>query len=240
MDCLDVEGVDGGALRTRRHRHACVGGHCQDGGVDLTTARTRWTELATLIDEAQFNYYIRDAPTISDAEYDSALRELERLEHEHPELQSSDSPTQRVGGGRTNEFAPVEHLERMMSLDDVFSLEELRQWAARVHAAAGSETVPMTCELKVDGVAVSLVYEKGRLVRAATRGDGRVGEDVTYHARFIPGIPKQLSGAPDVEACAGEVYPDRRLLERLNASGSADARPSTSMQPARCGRRTRG
>lgn len=193
---------------------------CQDGGVDLTTARTRWTELATLIDEAQFNYYIRDAPTISDAEYDSALRELERLEHEHPELQSSDSPTQRVGGGRTNEFAPVEHLERMMSLDDVFSLEELRQWAARVHAAAESETVPMTCELKVDGVAVSLVYEKGRLVRAATRGDGRVGEDVTVNVRTIGAIPQVLRATtpPEVVEVRGEVYFPVADFERLNAT----------------------
>ncbi|MGM0385039.1 MAG: NAD-dependent DNA ligase LigA [Actinomycetota bacterium] len=188
--------------------------------MDLKTARTRWTELATLIDEAQFNYYVRDAPTISDAEYDSALRELEQLEHEHPELQSSDSPTQRVGGGHTNEFAPVEHLERMLSLDDVFSLDELRQWTARVQAAIRQESVPMTCELKVDGLAVSLVYERGRLVRAATRGDGRVGEDVTVNVRTIGVIPQVLRAVapPDVVEVRGEIYFPVADFERLNAS----------------------
>lgn len=188
--------------------------------MDLETARTRWNELATLIDEAQFDYHVKDAPTISDAEYDSALRELELLEHAHPELQSSDSPTQRVGGSPTNEFAAVEHLERMMSLDDVFSLDELRLWGARVHAAAGQDTVPMTCELKVDGLAVSLVYESGRLVRAATRGDGRVGEDVTVNVRTIDAIPQVLRGTavPATVEVRGEVYFPVADFERLNAS----------------------
>lgn len=188
--------------------------------MDLDTARARWNELASLVDEAQFDYYVKDAPTISDAEYDAAMRELELLEHEHPELQSSDSPTQRVGGGRTNEFAPVEHLERMMSLDDVFSLEELRQWATRVSTAAGGSDVPMTCELKVDGLAVSLVYERGRLVRAATRGDGRVGEDVTVNVRTIGAIPQTLRGEdlPETVEVRGEVYFPVSDFARLNAA----------------------
>lgn len=186
----------------------------------LNTARARWNELATLIDEAQFNYYVKDAPTISDAEYDTAMRELEALEHAFPELQSADSPSRRVGGGRLNEFAPVEHLERMMSLDDVFSLEELHQWVARVRAAAGGELVPLTCELKVDGLAVNLVYESGRLVRAATRGDGRVGEDVTVNVRTIGAIPQVLRGTalPRTVEVRGEVYFPVADFARLNAS----------------------
>lgn len=187
--------------------------------MDLSTARERWNALATLIDDAQFNYYVRDAPTISDAEYDAAVRELESLEHEFPELQSADSPTRRVGGWRANEFAPVAHIERMMSLDDVFSLDELRQWAGRVRAAAGAAEVAMTAELKVDGLAVSLTYESGRLVRAATRGDGRTGEDVTVNVRTIAAIPQVLRGhVPDLVEVRGEVYFPVAAFAQLNAS----------------------
>lgn len=198
----------------------CVGDACKDWGVDLNAARERWNDLATLVDDAQFNYYVRDAPTISDAEYDAAMVELESIEREFPELRSLDSPTQRVGGGVTNEFAPVTHLVRMMSLDDVFSLEELRQWAARVHAAAGSEDIGMTCELKVDGLAVNLVYVQGRLVRAATRGDGRTGEDVTVNVRTISGIPHALAGDshPELVEVRGEVYFPGAAFAALNES----------------------
>jgi len=194
--------------------------------VDLKDARERWNALATLIDDAQFNYYVLDAPTISDAEYDAAMRELEALEHLFPELQSADSPTLRVGGWRANEFAAVAHLERMMSLDDVFTLEELRQWAGRVRAAAGASEVPMTAELKVDGLAVSLVYEAGRLVRAATRGDGRTGEDVTVNVRTIAAIPQVLRGeVPDVVEVRGEVYFPVAAFSSLNESLVAAGRP---------------
>lgn len=187
--------------------------------MDLSKARERWTELASLIDDAQFNYYVRDAPTISDAEYDSAMRELEAIERQYPELQSADSPTRRVGGWRASEFAPVTHLERMLSLDDVFSLDELRQWVTRVRGAAGLPEVAMTAELKVDGLAVSLVYEAGRLVRAATRGDGRVGEDVTQNVRTIRDIPQVLSGeVPDLVEVRGEVFFPVAAFEQLNAS----------------------
>lgn len=184
------------------------GTRCQNGAVDLDTARTRWTALATLIDEAQVAYYLRDAPTISDAEYDAAMREIEQLERDHPELRSADSPTQRVGGALSSDFAKVEHLRRMMSLDDVFSVAELHQWIRRVHTAAGTDDVPLTCELKVDGLAVSLVYEHGRLVRAATRGDGRTGEDVTPNVRTIRSIPARLQGGavPRLIEIRGEVY----------------------------------
>lgn len=195
--------------------------------MDLETAAARWTQLATIIDEAQAAYYERDAPTLSDAEYDSLMREIEAIERRFPELQSSDSPTQRVGGRATGDFAKVAHLERMMSLDDVFSMEELHAWMARVHAAAGNAEVPLTCELKVDGLAVSLLYEDGRLVRAATRGDGRSGEDVTPNARTIAAIPARLTGedVPRLIEVRGEIYFPVAAFAQLNATLVEGGRP---------------
>ncbi|WP_370276000.1 NAD-dependent DNA ligase LigA [Georgenia sp. SYP-B2076] len=182
--------------------------------------RQRWAELAEELDAAQFAYYVRDAPTISDAEYDGLMRDLEALEAAHPDLRVPESPTQRVGGTFSTEFATVTHLQPMQSLDDVFSLEELREWAARVHAAAGRTDVAMTCELKIDGLAVNLLYEDGRLVRAATRGDGRTGEDVTLNVRTIRSIPHQLTGAdhPARIEIRGEVFFPVAAFEDLNAS----------------------
>jgi DNA ligase (NAD+) len=183
-------------------------------------ARQRWQELAEQVEAAQFAYYVRDAPTISDAEYDRLLRDLEALEAEHPDLRVPESPTQRVGGTFSTDFTTVEHRQQMMSLDDVFSLEELREWAARVHAEAGRSDVAMTCELKVDGLAVSLTYEDGRLVRGATRGDGRTGEDVTLNVRTVEGVPHQLAGGPHPASIEirGEVYFPVEAFEALNAS----------------------
>ncbi|WP_127571660.1 NAD-dependent DNA ligase LigA [Georgenia faecalis] len=183
-------------------------------------ARARWEELVEVLDAAQFAYYVRDAPTLSDAEYDARLRELEELEEAHPDLRVPDSPTQRVGGTFSTEFATVRHLQPMQSLDDVFSLDELREWAARVHAEAGSGDVAMTAELKIDGLAINLLYEHGRLVRAATRGDGRTGEDVTLNVRTIGSVPAQLAGTghPASIEIRGEVFfPVAGFLE-LNAS----------------------
>ena len=154
----------------------------------------RWRELVELIDDARRRYYVDDTPTLSDAEYDVLFRELEELEAANPELVSADSPTQAVGGEASQLFAPVEHLQRMLSLDNAFSLDELDVWAARIERDLGS--VPsMLCELKVDGLAVDIVYDRGRMRSLATRGDGRVGEDVTYNARFIDAIPKARSAA---------------------------------------------
>ncbi|MFC7406230.1 NAD-dependent DNA ligase LigA [Georgenia alba] len=183
-------------------------------------ARQRWADLAEQLEVAQFNYYVRDAPTISDAEYDAMLRELEALEEAHPDLRVPSSPTQRVGGTYSTEFATVEHRRPMQSLDDVFSLEELREWARRVHTELGRTDVAMTCELKVDGLAVSLLYEHGRLVRAATRGDGRTGEDVTLNVRTIDSVPQQLDGDhhPALIEIRGEVYFPVSAFEALNAS----------------------
>ncbi len=181
-------------------------------------ARTRWTELVDAINEARERYYERDAPTLSDEEYDALYRELTDLEGAYPELASGESPTQSVGGSRSEMFEPVEHLERMYSLDNAFSLEEVQAWADRIDRAIG-EVPALLCELKVDGLAVDLVYESGRLRSVATRGDGRVGEDVTYNASFIPAIPASLKGrrVPPLLEVRGEIYFPLEAFERINA-----------------------
>ena len=190
-------------------------------------ARERWAELAERVEAAQFAYYVRDAPTISDAEFDALFRELEQLEEEHPDLRTPDSPTQRVGGTYSTEFATVEHRQQMMSLEDVFSLEELAEWVARVQREIGRTDVAFTAELKIDGLAVNLSYEHGRLVRAATRGDGRVGEDVTLNVRTIDSVPTTLTGpaVPDFIEVRGEVFFPVAAFEELNASLVAAGKP---------------
>ncbi|WP_313861955.1 NAD-dependent DNA ligase LigA [Mycobacterium sp.] len=185
--------------------------------------RRQWRELADEVREHQFRYYVRDAPTISDADFDELLRRLAALEEQHPELRTPDSPTQLVGGaGFATDFTSAEHLERMLSLDNVFSTEEFDVWAARIHAEVGTD-VPYLCELKIDGVALALVYRKGRLVRAATRGDGRTGEDVTLNARTIDDVPERLTASdsypiPDVLEVRGEVFFRLADFEALNAA----------------------
>ncbi|MGI9197744.1 MAG: NAD-dependent DNA ligase LigA [Candidatus Nanopelagicales bacterium] len=181
-------------------------------------AQARWTELVDAINEARERYYEKDAPTISDEEYDALYRELVDLEAQYPELASGESPTQSVGGSRSEMFEPVEHLERMYSLDNAFSLDEVTAWSDRIDRAI--DQVPsLLCELKVDGLAVDLVYERGRLRSVATRGDGRVGEDVTYNASFIPAIPEALSGKkpPELLEVRGEIYFPVAEFERINA-----------------------
>ncbi|MGB9226817.1 NAD-dependent DNA ligase LigA [Mycobacterium sp.] len=183
----------------------------------------QWQELAEEVREHQFRYYVRDAPTITDAEFDKMLRRLEGLEEQHPELRTPDSPTQLVGGaGFATEFEPAEHLERMLSLDNAFSAEELGAWATRLHAEVG-DSAHYLCELKIDGVALSLVYRDGRLARAATRGDGRSGEDVTLNARTIDDIPERLTASdeyptPGVLEVRGEVFFRVEDFQALNAS----------------------
>jgi len=185
----------------------------------------RWRELVELIDDARRRYHVDDSATLSDAEYDVLFRELEALEAEHPELVSADSPTQSVGGEASAMFAPVEHLQRLLSLDNAFSADELAAWAARLERDLGS--VPeLLCELKVDGLAVDIVYERGRMRSLATRGDGRVGEDVTYNARFIPAIPKSLTASaehpvPELVEVRGEVYFPTAAFDALNAEVTA-------------------
>jgi DNA ligase (NAD+) len=196
--------------------------------------RRRWQELADEVREHQFRYYVRDAPIISDAEFDKLLRELQALEDEHPELRTPDSPTQLVGGaGFATDFTSAEHLERMLSLDNVFTPDELAAWAARVKGEIGPEAAQdahYLCELKIDGVALALVYRDGRLVRAATRGDGRTGEDVTLNARTIDEIPEKLTGSkefpvPRVLEVRGEVFFRVADFEDLNAGLVAEGKP---------------
>lgn len=182
-----------------------------------------WQDLAEEVREHQFRYYVRDAPIITDAEFDKLLRRLEALEAQYPELRTPDSPTQLVGGaGFATEFEAAEHLERMLSLDNAFSADELSAWAARVHAEVGDDAHYL-CELKIDGVALSLVYRDGRLARAATRGDGRTGEDVTLNARTIDDVPLRLSPSddypvPEVLEVRGEVFFRVDDFAALNAS----------------------
>jgi DNA ligase (NAD+) len=185
--------------------------------------RRLWRELADEVREHQFRYYVRDAPIISDADFDKLLGRLAALEDEHPELRTPDSPTQLVGGaGFATDFTSAEHLERMLSLDNAFSTDEFDVWAARIRAEVGND-VPFLCELKIDGVALSLVYHDERLVRAATRGDGRTGEDVTLNARTIDDVPERLTASdkypvPDVLEVRGEVFFRVADFEALNAA----------------------
>ena len=171
---------------------------------------------------------MRDAPVISDGEFDALLNELIALEDAHPDLRVPDSPTQLVGGGFATEFTPVDHLERMLSLDNVFDEESLRAWFTRVEAETGQD-LHYLCEVKIDGVALNLVYESGKLVRAATRGDGRTGEDVTLNARTISDVPHVLSGTdefpvPRLLEVRGEVYFRLEDFAALNAAIVADGK----------------
>ena len=185
--------------------------------------RREWQALADEVREHQFRYYVRDAPIISDADFDKLFNELVALEDRYPELRVPDSPTQLVGGaGFSTEFTEAEHLERMLSLDDVFDRDQLVAWNNRVENEVGRDPYYL-CELKIDGVALSLVYRDGRLERAATRGDGRVGEDVTLNARTIDDVPERLSASeqfavPAVLEVRGEVFFLLTDFEALNAS----------------------
>ena len=184
-------------------------------------ARAEVEALTSRILELRDAYYSRDTVLDDDATYDALVRRLELIEHAFPELQSQDSPTQTVGGrAETTLFAPVEHAERMLSLDNVFSADEFAEWAAKVERDAG-RPVRWLCELKIDGLALNLRYERGLLVTAATRGDGRVGEDVTQNALQLSGIPTRLAGAPDelpdLVEVRGEVFIPKAAFDELNA-----------------------
>ena len=188
---------------------------------DISGARARWTEVVDAVNQARMAYYQHDRPTLSDDEYDRLYRELVDLEARFPELQTGDSPTLSVGGAASEMFAPVEHLQRMYSLDNAFSAEELDAWLDRVVAGIGS-TPAFLCELKIDGLAVDAVYRKGRLVTLATRGDGTTGEDVTFNAQFIASVPARLQAepgvrVPDLLEVRGEIFFPVDAFERLNA-----------------------
>ncbi|MFG3642125.1 NAD-dependent DNA ligase LigA [Micromonospora sp. NPDC047762] len=192
------------------------------GAEPTPQARERHAALSQELTEHQYRYYVLDTPTIPDADFDRQLRELEALEEEFPALRTPDSPTQRVGGTFSTDFTPVTHAERMLSLDNAFADEELAAWAERVERDAGGP-VPYLCELKVDGLAINLTYENGRLVRAATRGDGRTGEDVTANVRSIRDVPGQLvpsaefPDVPELVEVRGEIYFPIAAFADLNA-----------------------
>ena len=184
--------------------------------------RQRHKELAETIEEHRQRYHLEDAPTISDGQYDKLIRELEGLEDKLPELRTPDSPTQKVGGMISSTFEAYEHRERLMSLDNAFSIEELEAWHARI-LREGVDNAEFLCELKVDGLAISLTYQDGKLTRGVTRGDGRVGEDVTNNVRTIGVIPHELTAAKDYPIPAyvevrGEVFFPTKAFEEFNTA----------------------
>jgi DNA ligase (NAD+) len=194
-----------------------------------TTARQRHAALAVEITEHLHRYHVLDAPVISDAEYDALMRELLGLEERYPDLRTPDSPSQKVGDVISTDFAPVEHLERLLSLDNAFSAEELDAWAARTERLAGPDNPvgPYLCELKIDGLAVAIVYRDGALVRAATRGDGVTGEDVTPNIRTIAAAPARLTGSgwPQILEVRGEVFLPVEAFHQLNERQAEAGKP---------------
>ena len=191
------------------------------------SARSEWADLAQVVREHQFAYHVLDRPIVSDAEYDRLLRQLSELEDAHPSLRTPDSPSQQVGAAAfSTDFAPVDHVQRMLSLDNAFTEAEVRAWSLRVAREATAD-IHYLCEPKIDGVAINLLYEHGRLTRAATRGDGRTGEDVTGNVATIHGVPARLDG-DDVPArleVRGEVYFPVAAFAELNAGLVAAGRP---------------
>ena len=190
--------------------------------IELSAAKDEVDALTIRILELRDAYYERDEELVSDAEYDQMMRRLEQLERLFPELQGQDSPTQTVGGRAASLFDPVQHAERMLSLDNVFSLDEFAAWAEKVERSAG-RSIDYLCELKIDGLAINLRYENGRLTSAATRGDGVVGEDVTENIKYIEGIPSRLSGDghPPIVEVRGEIFFPVESFRELNASQAA-------------------
>ncbi|HWE89665.1 MAG TPA: NAD-dependent DNA ligase LigA [Pseudonocardiaceae bacterium] len=191
--------------------------------------RERYGALAEEIRGHQFRYYVLDSPTITDGEFDVLLRELQEIEQAHPSLVTPESPTQRVGGTFSTEFTAHDHLERMLSLDNAFSADELHAWADRVRKEVG-DTAHYLCELKIDGLAINLLYEGGRLTRALTRGDGRTGEDVTLNVRTLRDVPEKLADTqefpvPELVEVRGEVFFVLDDFAELNAGLVESGKP---------------
>ncbi len=197
----------------------------------MTDAASRIEALRDEVERHTYLYYALDAPEITDAAFDSLMRELRELERDHPELVTSDSPTQRVGGYVGEQFSPVAHQERMYSLDNAMDVEELGRWIDGVAEVVG-EMPPLCCELKIDGSSIALTYEDGRLVRAATRGDGTTGEDITANMRAVKDVPLRLrpqaaEGMLDAAApveLRGEVYMPRKSFDALNLAAEAEGK----------------
>ncbi len=191
-------------------------------------AKQRIEELTTVLNEHNHKYYVLNNPSISDFEFDKLLKELELLETAFPDFASFNSPTKRVGGDITEKFEKVKHRYPMLSLSNTYSREEIQEWEARVHKSLGElqstdlftqeKSVEYVMELKYDGLAISLTYENGKLIRALTRGDGETGEDITANVRTIRTVPLQLRGNfPSLFDIRGEVFLPRKEFDRLNA-----------------------
>ena len=181
--------------------------------------KNRMNELIEIINKAIYEYYILDNPTLTDQEYDDAYTELQRLEKEYPELKREDSPTNRVGGEAVDSFKKVNHKTPMLSFDDIFNEEEIEDFDERIR-----KQVPSACytlEPKMDGLSGSLIYEKGVLVRAATRGDGVTGEDITLNVKTIKSVPLRLTKDIDIEV-RGEIYMSKASFEKLNKKNEAE------------------
>jgi DNA ligase (NAD+) len=192
------------------------------------SAETRAAELRTMLDRANYEYYVLDAPVLADAEYDRAFRELQALEEKHPELKRPDSPTQRVGAAPASALVKVSHHAPMLSLDNAFTPEELAEWEAR-NARINPDVVKggYTSEIKIDGAAINLLYESGRFVRGATRGNGRIGEDVTANLRTIQELPLVLKGKghPAKMEIRGEVYLSHAAFKKNNEDRAREGEP---------------
>ena len=179
----------------------------------MNNVKDRVLELTKILNEANYNYYVKDDPTITDQEYDKYLRELEELEEKYPEYSYDDSPTKRVGGEVIDSFNKVNHVIPMMSLSDVFSESEVVNFDEKIRKEGFHPQY--VCELKIDGLSVSLLYRDGKLVRAATRGDGVVGEDITHNVKTIKSVPLTLNEKIDIEV-RGEIYMSKKSLEKVN------------------------
>ncbi|MET7333994.1 NAD-dependent DNA ligase LigA [Nonomuraea sp. NPDC005650] len=181
-------------------------------------ALKRHAELSELVEDARWRYYVLDQPTVSDAQFDGWFKELLTLEEAHPSLQTPDSPTQKVGAPVSGDFAKVQHLNRMESLDNAFNEADMAAWMQRAERLAEGDPGPYLCELKIDGLAIALVYRDGKLERGATRGDGRTGDDVTANVRTIKGVPHRLTGddVPSLVEVRGEVYIPVEDFKKLN------------------------
>ena len=188
-----------------------------------TAAKTVQHKIEALRDKIRYHehrYYVLDDPEISDAEYDRLVNELKKLETEHPELITPDSPTQRVGGKPREGFVKVEHSSPMLSLDNAYNEQELRDWERRVHELSEQQNIAYVCELKMDGLSMALRYENARFVRGITRGDGSIGEDVTENVRTIRSVPliadAKKAKLPAEFEVRGEVIMPRKAFERMN------------------------
>ncbi len=212
-------------------------------------AREEHQRLVEEIQDARWRYFVLDDPALSDGDYDRRLRRLQELEEAFPELRTPDSPTQQVGGAVSTDFTAVDHLRRMESLDNAFTFEELDAWYARL-SRDGIEDPALLCELKVDGLAINLLYEDGRLVRALTRGDGVTGEDVTPNVRTIDSVPtasgpttRSTPSPPSSRCgarCSSPARPSSGSTSRWSTRAGRCSPTRATPQPARCGRRTRG